>query len=134
MENTQATLREQLQFGLGDRLAKALHVAGLTSQDMAEALEVSRNTVSNYINGNTKPRKLYLREWALKTGVPLEWLETGAFPGIPETEKATARHASGGIGIMRLVEPPVGLEPTTCGLQGRTFAPVIDILTGIEAA
>ena len=38
MENTQATLREQLQFGLGDRLAKALHVAGLTSQDMAEAL------------------------------------------------------------------------------------------------
>lgn len=134
MGNTQATLREQLQFSLGDRLAKSLHVAGLTSQDMAEALEVSRNTVSNYINGNTQPRKLYLREWALKTGVPLEWLETGEFPGTPETEKAATRHASGGIGIMHLVEPPVGLEPTTCGLQGRTFAPIVDLTTWRKAS
>lgn len=134
MKNTTESLRDQLQFGLADRLAKSLHVAGMTNLDMAKVLEVSPNTVSNYINGNTQPRKLYLREWALKTGVPLEWLETGEFPGTPETEKAAARHASGGIGIMHLVEPPAGLDPATCGLQGRPFAPVIDILTGIEAA
>lgn len=134
MKNTTESLRDQLQFGLADRLAKSLHVAGMTNLDMAKVLEVSPNTVSNYINGNTQPRKLYLREWALKTGVPLEWLETGEFPGTPETEKAAARQASGGIGIMHLVEPPVGLEPTTCGLQGRTFAPVIDITTKKEAA
>lgn len=132
--DTQATLREQLQFGLADRLAKSLHVAGITSNDMAAELEVSRTTISNYLNGRTSPKRLYMRIWALKTGVPLEWLETGEFPGIPETEKAAARHASGGIGIMHLVEPPAGLDPATCGLQGRTFAPVIDITTKKEAA
>ena len=117
--DSEATLAEKLTFGLSDRLAKSLHVAGLNNLDMAEALDVSPNTISNYTNGNTRPRKLYIREWALKTGVPLEWLETGEFPGTPETEKAAARRASGGHGIMRLVEPPTGIEPVTCGLQGR---------------
>ena len=81
MKNKTESLRDQLQFGLADRLAKSLHVAGMTNLDMAKVLEVSPNTVSNYINGNTQPRRLYLREWALKTGVPIEWLETGNFPG-----------------------------------------------------
>lgn len=125
----EATLEEKLAFGLQDRLAKSLHVAGLNNLDMAEALEVSPNTISNYVNGNTQPRKLYLREWALKTGVPLEWLLTGEFPGAPETQKAAARQASGGIGQMYLVEPPAGLEPATCGLQDRTSNPAIDMFT-----
>lgn len=54
--------------------------------------------------------------------------------GSPETQKATARRASGGIGIMHLVEPPAGLEPATCGLQGRTFTPVIDMFEWRKSA
>ncbi|MEV8339250.1 helix-turn-helix transcriptional regulator [Leucobacter sp. NPDC077196] len=80
MGNTQLNLKDKLQFGLSDRLAKALDVAGMSNQEMADCLGVSRNTISNYTHGNSSPRKLYMREWAMRTGVPLEWLETGSFP------------------------------------------------------
>ena len=125
MKNTTESLRDQLQFGLADRLAKSLHVAGMTNLDMAKVLEVSPNTVSNYINGNTQPRKLYLREWALKTGVPLEWLKTG----IDTTENPHPHDTDGG-------DHGASCRTRTgpCGLQGRTFAPVIDITTKKEAA
>lgn len=120
MNATQETLRAQLQFGLGDRLAKALHVSGVTNQDMADELEVSRNTVTNYINGHTKPKGLYLRIWALKTGVPLEWLETGNFPDTGETEKAPTPKGEG-------MEPPSRLELDTYALQGGHMAEIIPI-------
>lgn len=68
---------ERLSFDLGDRLAKSLKVSGVSSQEMAATLRVSRNTVSNYIHGNTNIPYLALREWALRTGVPFEWLERG---------------------------------------------------------
>lgn len=68
---------DRLSFNLGDRLAKSLRISGVSSQEMAATLRVSRNTVSNYIHGNTQIPYLALREWALRTGVPLEWLENG---------------------------------------------------------
>lgn len=70
----------QLEFTLGDRLRKSLHVAGVASQEMAETLEVNRNTISRWINGTSEPKRLYLRMLAMRTGVPLEWLETGNTP------------------------------------------------------
>ena len=48
--------------------------------DLAEAIEVSRETVSNYEHGHTKPRRITLRLWALATGVDSQWLETGEVP------------------------------------------------------
>ena len=98
-----------LQFGLADRLQKALTISGTKSEDMADYLEVSRNTISNYINGRTAPKKVYLREWALKTGVPLSWLETGVFddPDAP-------------VG-------PAGIEPTTSTVESHRLAPVIPL-------
>lgn len=80
----QDDLRAALEFDLADRLTKSMHVAGLTIPDMAEALDVSVSTVGNYTNGRTRPKKLALKEWAMRTGAPLEWLETGIFP---ENEK-----------------------------------------------
>lgn len=126
MNTDTISLRDQLAFGLADRLGKSLHVAGMTNQEMSECLEVSPNTVSNYINGNTRPRKLYLREWAMRTGVPLHWLETGHFPG--ETENPHSDNPDGGI-----VEPPVGLEPTTCALQGGKSARITPLFGRIAA-
>jgi transcriptional regulator with XRE-family HTH domain len=62
---------------LGDRLAKSLDHAGVSVADMAEHLGVSRNTVGNYTSGRTEPRKVVVMAWALRCGVPLEWLTTG---------------------------------------------------------
>ena len=61
-----------------DRLGKALKHRGIKVGEMADYLGVSRNTVGNYINGRTSPDKRTLRLWALRTGVPMEWLEHGS--------------------------------------------------------
>lgn len=65
------------QWDLADRLAKALRTAGVGHGEMAEHLGVSRNTVGNYTAGRRTPNLATLRVWALRTGVPLEWLQTG---------------------------------------------------------
>lgn len=119
MNTAQDTIAEQLRFGLGDRLAKSLHVAGITSNDMADELEVSRTTISNYLNDRTRPKRLYLRMWALKTGAPLEWLETGNFPG---GNKKTPTRLSEGQSV-----GPAGIEPTTSTVEYGRLAPVTQI-------
>jgi transcriptional regulator with XRE-family HTH domain len=68
------------EFHLGDRLAKALEVAGVSNQEMADYLGVSRNTVGNYIHMRTPVTTGTLRLWALRTGVRMEWLQTGKAP------------------------------------------------------
>lgn len=97
--------RRRPAFGLPDRLLKSREVAGLEQAEIAQALDVSRQTVSNYERGITKPRRLQLREWALVCGVDLDWLQNGDTP---------RPQGSGGEG-----EPPVGIEPTTYSLLGR---------------
>jgi transcriptional regulator with XRE-family HTH domain len=65
-------------FTMGDRLRKAREVVGLDQSEFAEQLGVSRGTVSNYERSSTENRKpIVIRAWALATGVPLEWLQTG---------------------------------------------------------
>jgi transcriptional regulator with XRE-family HTH domain len=62
------------EWDLADRMRKSLRSAGLGVQDMADYLEVSRGTVSNWINGRIRPGGQTLRLWALRTGVPYDWL------------------------------------------------------------
>lgn len=66
-----------LQFDLHDRLRKSLQVADVSVQEMADYLEVSRTTVSRWINGGMEPKRPFLIMWAMRTGVPLSWLVTG---------------------------------------------------------
>lgn len=61
----------------------SLRHAGLGVQEMAAYLDVSRNAVSNWINDRVTPSKQTMRLWALRCGVPLEWLETGKAPTLP---------------------------------------------------
>lgn len=77
MSTAHEHMAQRLAFGTADRLNKALTVAGISSNEMADYLGVGRNTISNYINGRTRPRKATIRDWARRTGVPCEWLETG---------------------------------------------------------
>lgn len=64
-------------FDLADRLRKALRVSDVSVQDMADYLEVGRNTIGRYINGHTQPSGAVVRLWALRTGVPYGWLRDG---------------------------------------------------------
>ena len=65
------------EFSRTDRMALALRHARLTNQDMADYLGVKRETVSRWVNGRSTPSLGMLRLWAIRTEVPLEWLEVG---------------------------------------------------------
>ncbi len=69
-----------LEPDLADRMRKALRVADIGVAEMAEYLDVSRNSVGNWINGRNLPNTRTLRLWALRTGVPFEWLRDGRSP------------------------------------------------------
>lgn len=69
-----------IEWDLTDRLAKSLKVGGVGKREMAEHLGVARNTVTNYLSGRTTPTVSTLRVWALRCGVPFEWLRDGVDP------------------------------------------------------
>ena len=62
------------EWDLADRMRKALRESGTGVSDMADYLDVSRTAVSNWINGRIVPGRQTLMLWAIRTGVPLEWL------------------------------------------------------------
>lgn len=64
----------------GDRLAKALRFNKVGVGEMADYLGVSRNTIGNYTSGRTPVDKRTRMLWAMRTGVPVEWLEHGTGP------------------------------------------------------
>lgn len=65
---------------IGDRLYKALRANGIGVQKMADELGLSRNTLTNYLHDKTRIPRPTLIVWAIRTGVPLQWLETGQTP------------------------------------------------------
>ena len=61
---------------LGWRMKMAL--GDMKVEDMAETLGVSRATLSRWMGDKgAPPKRAYLVQWALVTGVPLTWLQTG---------------------------------------------------------
>ena len=63
------------KWTLGWRLQRSLAHAGISASDMAQDLYVSRGTVSRWLNDHGDyPRDMYLRQWAMRTGVPYTWL------------------------------------------------------------
>jgi transcriptional regulator with XRE-family HTH domain len=72
--STERLNRPDLAWTMGDRMAKARKVLGLTQAEMADRLEVSRQSVVNYENDHTRPYRRTLRQWAEITGVTTEWI------------------------------------------------------------
>lgn len=73
------------QFTRGDRLRKARNLTGLSTRDFAEKIGVSQKTVTDAENDHRPQiRKILLNAWALATGVPTTWLETGNAPAQPQ--------------------------------------------------
>lgn len=89
------------EWTLGDRMNKALKHAGLTHQEMAEHLGVNPSTMRTWTSGVTRPRAGMLRQWALRSGVPYEWLISGV------------------VSVSGNTPPPVDTEPTVTQASAR---------------
>lgn len=68
------------EWDLADRMRKALRHADVGVAQMATYLGVTRGTISTWINGRIHPSTQTIRLWALRTGVPFEWLKDGYLP------------------------------------------------------
>lgn len=62
------------QLTLGDKLRKAREAKGISAKEMAEYLDVHRNTISAYENDHITPQRAVLIAWAARTDVPLDVL------------------------------------------------------------
>lgn len=70
------------EWTLGWRLQRALAHAGVSVEAIAVEIGVSRSTVSRWMNDRgAEPRAGYIKLWALRCGVPYEWLRTGTDGG-----------------------------------------------------
>ncbi len=71
------------EWDLADRLRKALRSSDVSVAQISQALDVSRQTVGNWMAGRARPTRATVVAWALATGVDLHWLETGQAPAEP---------------------------------------------------
>ena len=82
---------EELKSTLGHRLKMSLRFARISVEEMAEYYECHRNTLSGWLADRTTPMPILVRVWAERTGVPLEWIKTGAWPEKPTTGRGEWR-------------------------------------------
>ncbi len=78
---TTATHERVPEWTRGDRLRKARSLTGLTVKEFAAEIGISPKSVNNYEGDHVEPRKIVMNAWAMRTGVPLIWLEKGIAPG-----------------------------------------------------
>ncbi|BBC67004.1 hypothetical protein MMRN_39000 [Mycobacterium marinum] len=71
------------EWDLADRLRKSLRESETGVQEIADHLGVNRNTISTWINGRGPVNPDCLPKWAVYTGFPREWIETGETGGAP---------------------------------------------------
>ena len=67
-------------WSLGDRLRKAREIAGLTQQELADAIGVARRSVVSYETGRTLPNRPVLFSWATACNVEFGWLAGSPHP------------------------------------------------------
>ena len=99
-------------FTVADRLRKAREVTGMDQTQFADRAGLSRAGVSKAERGETVPRRSTLKLWALASGVPLHWIETG------ETPSPGGEGVSGGA-------RPEGFEPPTFWLGSTGSRPAV---------
>lgn len=78
--STQPTEGRIPELTLGWRLKMSLR--GMSREQMADALGVDKATITRWMGDRgARPRRAYLSQWALITGVDREWLSTGHVSG-----------------------------------------------------
>jgi transcriptional regulator with XRE-family HTH domain len=97
---------------LGWRLRMALDYSEISVQAMADQLGVARATLSRWMSDKgSRPKKAYLMQWALITGVPFEWLDSGKVTPGPDPK-------GGGNRVIHAF-PPNPLAPVVTIRQSR---------------
>jgi len=88
-----ATVRrgEVPPWTLGWRLQRALAWADMTTEEMAEELGVARSTINRWCNDKGHVSRGYLKLWAMRTAVPLDWLESGEEVSPSDRERRSLR-------------------------------------------
>ena len=107
--------RRTPQFEFRHRLVLAREVAGMQQSDIAEVLDVKRQTISNYERGVSSPNRLQINAWAVACGVDVEWLKTGREQEETGPEGGAALRPVG----------PTGLEPMTSTVEYGRLAEVL---------
>jgi transcriptional regulator with XRE-family HTH domain len=97
------------QWTLGDRLRKAREIASLNQSEMAEQIGIARNSIANYEGGKYEPPRPVMIAWAFRTGVALDWLETGRVTAVPDDDE-THHNRSDAIPTGREQQPPTMAE------------------------
>jgi transcriptional regulator with XRE-family HTH domain len=67
-------LKHHPEFEMRHRMGLALEYGSVSVNEMARELGISRTTISNYLHGRTQPRRGDLIAWAMRCGVPFDWL------------------------------------------------------------
>ena len=91
------------EWDMADRMRKTLRDSGASVASVADYFGVNRNTIGNWINGHITPDLTTQRLWAMRFGVPLEWLQTGATVPTPPDGKQTG-YKSGRTGHLASME------------------------------
>ncbi|WP_369290572.1 helix-turn-helix domain-containing protein [Propionimicrobium lymphophilum] len=62
------------------RLRMAMKQAGMTQNDLADAIGMQQRTVDRWLNRGVTPKRGQIMACALATGVPVVWLDKGIDP------------------------------------------------------
>lgn len=95
----------ELEPNFGDRMAKAINVAGYSYIEVADIIRVSRNSISNWTNSRSFPRMRDIEAVADLCGVSVQWLLEGFDDSMP----TGLEDFEAGSDSVR----PLGLEPRT---------------------
>ncbi len=94
METSTAT-RRRPQLTTRRRVLLAMDEAGMNDKDLADALDVNRKTIYNWLHADTI-RRQHLYAIAVATGVDPVWLEHGDDTPSPDPDIPTAIHGYAG--------------------------------------
>lgn len=106
--STQTIQPWELDWTFGDRIRKARRVVGITVDELARTVGVSKQAVSQWETGATTPRSVnaIARRIQIAYGIPATWLLGQENPQ-PDGPDGGLEEA-----------PPTGLEPVTLWLHG----------------
>ncbi|WP_354002536.1 helix-turn-helix domain-containing protein [Agromyces larvae] len=76
-EDDDMTIVEEMTFQAGDRLRKVMQVRGIGVGELADELEVARNTITNLTTGRSPMDKRSALALSVVLDVPYEWLRFG---------------------------------------------------------
>lgn len=76
-------------------MALALEHAGVSPEEMANEIGRGITTIRNYLSGRTKPPTAAVKVWAMRCGVPYEWIEHGVIDLDPDTPDGLGSSHSG---------------------------------------